>query len=88
MKLNAWWMQGLINAKNWFFQTKEGAMDHVLLDSYSSLIRQLVFTHSFQVFWKARKQAFAPEFVEFIDAVGDEKLSEDYMPLGVRADTE
>lgn len=78
----AWWMRAMFITQNWYFQTREQLLDRSTLDSLGKLMSDMGQSPGLQSFWKARKFAFDPDFVRFMD---EELLARDgsseYRPL-------
>lgn len=82
--MNAFWMKATINYQNWLIQTKEGALDPVVLKSYELLTRRVLQTDSFQAFWRERMSTFSPALIRRVDDLMNDRAPDSYVPLGVK----
>jgi hypothetical protein len=63
----AFWLNAFYIYQNWYFQTREGHMDEVLLNAWGRLLTDMYQTAGLKVFWEQRKYVFAPDFVHYLD---------------------
>jgi hypothetical protein len=84
-RLWSWWMRAMFIMQNWYFQTRDGLMHQSALNSLGKLMTDMGQTKGLQQFWAARKYAFDPEFVKFMEnEVFNQQANENYRALSSR----
>ncbi len=63
----AWWMRAMFIMQNWYFQTQQGLVENGTFSSMCKLFTDMSETAGLMQFWGARKHAFDPGFVKFMD---------------------
>lgn len=85
----SWWMRAMFIMQNWYFQTRDGLMHRSALDSLGKLMTDMGQTAGLKQFWAARKYAFDPEFVKFMDDdVFSRKADENYRALSRKPESQ
>jgi hypothetical protein len=82
-------MSASFKLQNWYLQTRSGAIDEELFESWIKVTRQLSGLPGFRRFWSQRGHLFFPEFSKYLEEeVFVSERDPSYKPLGVkRSDT-
>lgn len=83
VKLNAWWLQGLFRGQNWYHQTREGALDPNILESYDRLLQEVAQTEMYQNFWRQRNFVVGDKYREYLEELFSKAPANVYRPFGV-----
>lgn len=83
----AYWQGSLMPMQNWFYQSREGAIDEAFWSSWSKVITDVYQTQGFKYFWRQRNKYFSDEFRHYLEKeLFTRKPSADYRPLGAAID--
>ncbi len=68
VQFTAYWQRNFFCFQNWYYQSKEGALDEQFWSSYSAILTDIYQTPGIRQFWERRGHYYSKEFRTYLDS--------------------